>query len=285
VAALGARVYKPFDPRYADRLVAAARKAWTWAAANPNVTFENPSGVSTGGYGDGNCHDELLWAAAELGRTTGDAVYDKYFSEHYKEYLGAMRPPSWNSLSPMALWTYALGNGQNEAAVAEIRKQTLSVANEVAERTVHEGYRSSLMTTDYIWGSNSGVANYGLELLIANQFEPKQLFVEAAMDNLHYLLGRNTFSLSFLTQVGEHAVLHPHHRPSAADGVDLPWPGLLSGGPNRGRQDDAMKRLVPEGTPPARSFIDNQGAYSCNEVAINWNAPLVFLLAGLNGLE
>jgi endoglucanase len=29
-------------------------------------------------------------------------------------------------------------------------------------------------------------------------------------------------------------------------------------------------------------WLDNDQAYSLNEVAINWNAPLVFLLAGAN---
>jgi hypothetical protein len=33
--------------------------------------------------------------------------------------------------------------------------------------------------------------------------------------------------------------------------------------------------------PPAKVYLDDQGAYSANEVAINWNAPLVFLLAGV----
>jgi endoglucanase len=28
-------------------------------------------------------------------------------------------------------------------------------------------------------------------------------------------------------------------------------------------------------------YIDDQAAYAANEVAINWNAPLVFLLAGV----
>ncbi len=283
VAAIGARVYRPFDPTYAERLGAAAGKAWTWAAANPGVTFRNPPGVVTGEYGDGDCHDELFWAAAELARTTHDATYEQYFLGHYQDYLHAGRRLAWSFVAPMALWTYALGNGPNRIAVDEIRRQTLASATELAERAT-QGYRLSLRTSDYDWGSNGEVANYGLELLIANRFQPSRQFVYAALDNLHYLLGRNTFSLSFVTRVGEHSVLHPHHRPSGAPGADLPWPGLLSGGPNRGRQDAAMRRLVPAGTAPARSYIDNQEAFACNEVAINWNAPFVFLLAGLNGL-
>ena len=106
-------------------------------------------------------------------------------------------------------------------------------------------------------------------------------YVETALDNLHYLLGRNTFSLSWVTQLGTNPFHHPHHRPSAALGLPEPWPGLLSGGPNRGRQDAAMQKL-PNG-PPAKMYLDEQASYAGNEVAINWNAPLVFVLAAALG--
>jgi len=40
-------------------------------------------------------------------------------------------------------------------------------------------------------------------------------------------------------------------------------------------------RKLPDGLPPAKSYLDDQEAFSANEVAINWNAPLVFVLAGV----
>jgi hypothetical protein len=41
-----------------------------------------------------------------------------------------------------------------------------------------------------------------------------------------------------------------------------------------------MQRL-PDGLPPARMYLDEQDSYASNENAINWNAALVFLLAGV----
>jgi endoglucanase len=55
---------------------------------------------------------------------------------------------------------------------------------------------------------------------------------------------------------------------------------MLSGGPNRRVQDAAMKKL-PAGLPPMKMWVDEQESYATNEMAINWNAALVFLLAGL----
>jgi endoglucanase len=136
-----------------------------------------------------------------------------------------------------------------------------------------------MTTKDFSWGSNGVVANYGMQLLVANAISPDTHYVETAAENLHYLLGRNTFSLSWVTQLGENPFRHPHHRPSGADKNSGPWPGLLSGGPNRNRQDAAMSKLP--NVPPAKMYLDEQESYASNEVAINWNAPLVFLLAGM----
>jgi endoglucanase len=163
---------------------------------------------------------------------------------------------------------------------AQIREASLAAADGIVARSAGNGYRVSLTPADYVWGSNAVAANYGLQLLVANAFRPEPRYVEAARDNLYYLLGRNTFALSWLTGVGESSFRNPHHRPSGADANREPWPGLLAGGPNRRKQDPAMQRL-PDGLPPARMYLDEQDSYASNENAINWNAALVFVLAGV----
>jgi endoglucanase len=277
-------VYLPFDKKFAAQNLAAARKAWLWAEKYPNVMFKNPPGISTGEYGDDSCSDERLWAAAELWRTTGDKHYGNYVVSHYPDFredLNTPAPESWRTVAAMGLWTYALASrkGADPGVVADIRRRTSQTSNAIVEATRKNPYRVSLRASDYIWGSNGVAASYGMELLIANIMMPDPSFVEAALDNLHYLLGRNTFSLSWVTQVGDNPFRHPHHRPSAADNKPEPWPGMLSGGPNAGRQDAVLKRL-PADLPPAKVYADDQWSYASNEIAINWQASLVFLLAG-----
>lgn len=284
VAAIAARVYKPFDPKFAARNLEAARQAWLWIQKYPNVTFKNPPGVTTGEYSDNYCGDERLWAAAELWRTTGEAAFNDFFVKQYPDFRPSLEAPSpegWKEVAPLGLWTYALSTqkGSDPEVVSDIRKRTSAAARTIVDRTKKNPYRVSLLTKDYVWGSNGVVANYGMELLVANLLVPDPTFVESAQDNLHYLLGRNTFSISWVTQVGANPYHHPHHRPSAASKTAEPWPGLLSGGPNAGRQDDALRKLPP-GLPPAKIYADDQASYASNEIAINWQAPLVFLLAG-----
>src|SRR5262249_9086484 len=139
-------------------------------------------------------------------------------------------------VAPMAFWTYALAGTGDEIAAA-VRQDSTRAADEIVKRSAGNAYRVSLVASDYVWGSNGVAANYALQLLVANALAPDPRYVEAALDDLHYLLGRNTFSLSWVTQVGENPLRHPHHRPSSADDRPEPWPGLLAGGPNRSRQD------------------------------------------------
>jgi endoglucanase len=284
VAAIAARVYAPFDKDFAGRSLQAAKSAWSWTERYPNVTYRNPPGITTGEYGDGQCGDERLWAAAELWRTTGESTYHQYFRQNYQQYLPTLQSAgdeSWASVAPMGLWTYALTHRPDidPKAFAEIKNLTQTAAHETVQRTRENAYHVSLLEKDYNWGSNSVAAAYGLQLLVANALYPDPTYLDTALDNLHYLLGRNTFSLSWVTQVGENPFRHPHHRPSGADKNPEPWPGMLSGGPNMHRQDPVLKAL-PADLAPAKVYVDDQGSYASNEIAINWQAMLVFLLAG-----
>jgi len=284
VAAIGARVYKPFDGAFAAGALDAARRAWEWTEKYPNATFRNPPGITTGEYGDSDCSDERLWAAVELWRTTGESAYHQYFLEHYAAYLPNLEKApaeNWKSMAPMALRSYALAGRKDTdgKALAAIREGILASARRVAQYTHTSPYRMSLEAKDFVWGSNGIAAQDGVDLLIANAIEPNAGFVNAAREDLHYLLGRNAFSLSWVTQVGEHSVLHPHHRPSGDGKQPGPWPGLLVGGPNAGRQDEVL-RALPKDTPPGKDYADATASYASNEIAINWQASLVFVLAG-----
>jgi endoglucanase len=284
VTAIAARVFATYDKPYADLCLNASRRAWKWVEAHPDVTFRNPTGITTGEYADEHCTDEVLWAAAELARTTREAAFETYFQRHYRDSLdqiAADNPPDWSNMAPFALWTYALGKGSDKAAVDTIRARSMEAADAMLQRAAGAPYQTTMVRKNYIWGSNGVAANYALQLLIANRLHPNQRYVETAMENLHYLFGRNSLSLCFVTQLGSNTVEHIHHRPSVAGGLPRPWPGLLSGGPNAGRQDPEMQKSVPANTPPARAFLDVSGSYASNEIAINWNAPLVFALAGV----
>ena len=283
VMAIAARCYGSYDAAFAERCLAAARQAWSWAVGHPDVQFENPPGVLTGGYGDRDLPDEIAWASAELWRTTGDFQYEKAFlsSLPAPDTTAVLDAPGWGDVMSMACWTYALADRKGDSAVRRrIQDATVVAASILIDRSRQNGYGNTMELKDYHWGSNSEAGNQSLLLMVANHFHPDNSAREAALNNLHYLLGRNCLGVSWVTQLGIRPFQHPHHRPSAADGIAAPWPGLLSGGPNAHGGDPVADKMPKK--PPMRMWVDDQRAYSMNEIAINWNAPLVFLLAASN---
>ena len=68
-----------------------------------------------------------------------------------------------------------------------------------------------------------------------------------------------------------------HHRISAADGITDPVPGWVVGGPSGSTGDGCPNNT----TYLAKSFTDLQKCYTKVEVAINWNAPAVYITGAL----
>jgi endoglucanase len=58
-------------------------------------------------------------------------------------------------------------------------------------------------------------------------------------------------------------------------------PGMLVGGANTGHED-SYSNAVLTGVAPGLSYVDNEQSYSCNEVTIYWNSPLIYAMTGLN---
>jgi endoglucanase len=59
----------------------------------------------------------------------------------------------------------------------------------------------------------------------------------------------------------------------------LPNPpvGTLAGGPNSSIQDPVAQQLL-QGCKPQFCYIDHIGSWSTNELTINWNSPLSWVV-------
>jgi endoglucanase len=289
--ARAARVYKKYDADYASKCLTAAVKAWNYLEAHPLIFpsggFRNPSGTNTGEYGDGNDTDERLWASAELFLATGEQKYNTFFLNNYKSngvFTGSM---GWPNLRPLAQLTYLFGDNTltDANAVSTLRMGLLSYCNSLVTRTQSDGFNLTLNMYDYNWGCNSDVLNKAIMLLAGYTIFNNQPYYNAALSQMNYILGTNAHNISFITGIGEKSVLHPHHRPSGADNIAAPVPGLLAGGPDRNLSDNSLKAKYNSKTPPALCYLDIQDSYASNEICINWNAPLVFVAGYFNNGE
>lgn len=280
VMSAAARVYSDFDPDFAQQCLDAAVYAWEWARLNRSVYFRNPTGVNTGEYGDGNVSDEFDWAAAELYITTKNDEYLNFRSFRNK----GVGVPAWPYVLPLA-WV-SLNHHRNdltESADKEvIESKIVDQGFILRAHYLNSAYRVSKGQSngDFGWGSNGGVANHGLMLIQAYRVTGEDSYLNAAMAVLDYLLGRNATGYSFVTGFGSKSPMFPHHRVSAADNIADPVPGFVVGGPHSGQQDGCA---YPSNLP-AKSYIDDWCSYATNEVAINWNAPLVYLVGAIESI-
>jgi endoglucanase len=137
--------------------------------------------------------------------------------------------------------------------------------------------RKSSTTTS---NGNTGDVFYADKLLGTDRYR------RYALQNVDYLLGRNATGYCFVTGFGDKSPAHPHHRPSEADGVEAPFPGMLVGGPNPGQQDKGdLGKAAYLSNMADESYIDAMESYASNEIAINWNASLVALLCWVDALK
>jgi endoglucanase len=237
--------------------------------------------VFTGGYGDKALDDEFSWAATELLISTGKQEYRGRALQ-----AGSMKgmEPGWADVRPLGWMSLATARLPKGIDAGQASQQILQAADQLLARWKASPYRISMGRAGFVWGSNSVLLNQAMVLVHAYQLSDRRDYLDAAQSALDFVLGRNPLGMSFVTGVGAKSPMHPHHRPSEADGVVAPVPGLLVGGPNPGQQD---LKGCPAGYPsamPAMSYLDHMCSYASNEVAINWNAPLVYVAAALQAL-
>lgn len=283
VMAVAYRVFKPFEnelPGYADNCLRKAIRAYEWAIDNPNVRYNNPADIQTGEYGDGRFTDEYSWSSTELYIATNN---DEYYSRI--SFLERNDIPTWFSVSGLGFVSLShylddlTDVADTEAIKARLRRY---VADHLAKYQT-SAYRMPMGSRgrwEFNWGSNSHAANTSLMLLQDYYNTNEEASFEGALANVDYLLGRNPLEFCFVTGFGTNSPQDPHHRPSEADGIAQPQPGFLVGGPNDNSAGESNCNY--ESSLPALEYIDAQCSFSTNEIAINWNAPLSFVLGAVN---
>ena len=292
-AAYAARLFKDSAnlPGLGDSCANAALQAWNWARLYPDSLYNQDSvnyyyspAIGTGTYGDATMSDEFRWAAAELSLTTGQdsfAIARDLASQMKKSWSW----PGWSDPSTLGWLSLDRAKAQLPGSLATSGRILDSML--LATAATIRNYRSTnnyhFPQGGFWWGGNSAFANNGILLWKAWEASGDTSYLNASLEVLDYLLGRNPTGYSFVTGFGGKSPMHPHHRISAADGVVAPVPGFLVGGPNSTAARDDKCPDYPSESSTATSvlgpkeYFDGQDCYASNEVAINWNAPLAWL--------
>lgn len=262
--AQAARCFRPFQPQFADRCLAAARRSYAFLVDQPQSHRPDLREFSTGAYqtGDG---DDRLWAAAELWTSTGDAPALADCEQRLKAAEARVDVDfDWGNVHNLGVITYLAASrpGRDASLMERLRRNLVDAADTIVSTRDAHAYARPLGRRQY-WGCNGSVARQCLVLQAAWRIHAKPEFRTAQLDALNHLLGRNVHGRSYLTGLGFAPPRHPHDRRSAGDQVEAPWPGYLVGGPH----------------PRPTDWFDHQDDYRTNEIAINWNGALLYALA------
>jgi endoglucanase len=267
--AMAARYFKPCNAEYAQSCLTAAKKSYIFLKNNPNNKRANLRGFRTGGYGTGDT-DDRLWAAAEMWESTGEPQYLKDFEERAGASDNKIDENwDWGNLRNLGMFTYLLSEreGKNANILKDMRQDLLSTADAIVAKGNKDVY-SRPLAGRYYWGCNGAIARQTLVLQVANKVSPNPDYVNTALDIVGHLFGRNFYARSYVTGLGHQPPLNPHDRRSGSDDIKEPWPGYLVGGGHS-----------------ARGWKDVQKDYRTNEIAINWQAALVYALAGFANVK
>lgn len=260
VFALGAIQYNSIGmTAYATTLQNASVAAWTWANANPGVTFYNAGTLAAGEqetdvYGRSS---RQFTAAVYLYALTGNSTYRTYVDANYMN----MHLMQWTYAYPFegteqdALLYYAATPGATTSVRNAIQNaytnslQTSNADNLPAYTNQTDAYRAWLNNGNYTWNSNQTKSKQGNMFMNMNVYGLNTAnaanYRNAASGFVHYFHGVNPNSKTFLSNMSkfgaENSVTQFYHSwfhngSALWDEVGVstygPAPGYMPGGVN-----------------------------------------------------
>lgn len=299
-------------PADAADLIERAESAWSWAEANPAVTFSNAGFASVNPEVSAYDRSMLrLCAAVHLYAITGKPAYRSVVDALHS----SAQPIQWHYFYPYetpvqdALMEYTTLPGATASVRSTIlqRKQTGMDNADYRPAFVNglDAYRASLGNQDYVWGSNRVKSHKGLIFLSQNLYgldaPNAAVYRDAAAGFLHYLHGTNALGLVFLTAMDAYGAerscqemyhgwfAHGTSYDNALTSVRGPAPGYVTGGVNPNYAPDPSYSgpalAPPQGQPVQKSYRDwntswPENSWEISEPAIYYQAAYVRLLSG-----
>lgn len=307
MAAIHARLIRPYNTDRADQVLAAGEKAWEFLQTHESYPaegtfYQNPTEYSGGGtYSKKTSLPDQLWAAAELFRTTGNATYqDGYATLYSQTTIDPTAAPGGTYM----WWAMAMSNHSTVDVVQRerARRGIMWAADHKIENAAAHPYRvpKHVFIQYSGWHSQSGSVINAPALLQAFYLTGNSTYANEAYMTLDMSLGANPLSQSFITGIGHKPVLDPLDRISLDDGVDTPIPGMPSPGftwhlpsfrepyisvnnafyPLEGLTDDKYN----ESYPVLRRYVDSHALIPHNEGTISeaamYASPLTIMSDG-----
>lgn len=276
--ALMARMYKTFDPAYANVCLQHAMYAYTYAKAHPGT-----AGTGEGGFyaPNDNWKDDYATMCAELYWATGTTSYK---TEALSFSVGAS-----SGSADIYGKNYGFDYSNNgDIAIYNLALLGKSGAQSVLNQIVNTYYFGNVQSDGQFAGGNTGWGplryNANTAFIVALW---QKLYGTAATpnkyiyDNIDYIFGKNSLNLSFVVGFGSNCPQHPHQRDIYLRD-DNPADAIKNSMviPTKNQQSGYMCG----GSRNPSSFSDDVVNYTYTEGGIDYNACLVGILAYINSV-
>lgn len=276
-------LFRDIDKNFSSFCLKQALKSYKWFEKNQNLTYKKIT--ETDAYIDDNYLDEQLLALCELYRTTKEQLYHKKFLELLNKLGYKITIPSWQDTTTLAVLSYLF---EDEIFIdKQIKNLLLSNLEKILKTRSNwvdnnrNGYRVALFNSEYYWGSNGVLGNISFLLTYFSIVSKDKLYASYALEQIHYLLGRNALDKCFISGVGKNTIRNHHYALSIIN--KKVYPGLVSGGPNADfSNDELLNFLIEKFTPKAKCFVDDDNkttSWASNEPCILYNAPWIFVFS------
>lgn len=205
-------------------------------------------------YASTSWQDDYALAAAALWIATGESGYKAEY-ESNKSGINQYWVLDWANSGAMA--SMLAGDTSTLANVANVCKNTSNI----------DGVFNCLLD----WGSCRYNAAAGFVGLVYDKISGKNTYNAWATSQMNYMIGDNPSKRCYIVGYNGNSSQYPHHR-AASRSTDAAITrtdhytllGALVGGPGKNGY-----------------YADKQDDYNCNEVALDYNAGLVGIAAGL----
>lgn len=291
VMAQAGRIFRRMQtrlPGLSDSCLRASANAWIWAVKNPDV--ETNQALPNKDFKSAAYHakalqldDEWLWAASEMFVTSKNRMYFDVLEQNMDDSASL---PTINNVGMLAYYSmlrYADNMPSYSWDIIKLmRDRLLRMANRYLAHISANAFYTVMgqSKNDFTKGSNSVAANQAILLINAYLFTGNEKYVSASMTNLDYLLGRNATGYCFVTGCfGMKSPVHPYYRIS--NDIDEPVPGLLVAGPCS--RDKTI--IFSSSQDIETSYQDSDSGADANQVSIDWNSSMVYLVNAVEAMQ
>lgn len=289
-----AAVFEPWDPAFAARCLAAARRGYGYLEARPDEASDGPSCPAYRRDGDPEVGRHVrMYAAAGMLRATGERRFAVDFE---RTSVASWADPDYHHVAAFAARLYLRARAGDPARKRALRERFRALAGEV--RTAADAHPFDLAAR-YQWGSISAALHRtgASSAWACVDAGGRGQDCDRALAPVHYALGRNYLQLCYVSGLpgatrGVRRVFH--HWLATLRAEPYVFPGALAGGPNP--RPDPRDVSYPQARPrpiwgyfgdpafprddatPIEARYTENDSWSTNETAADWQGAALYAL-------